>query len=219
MMHLKGQEKGQKETKRKADKEQLEKSRREEEARESQRAARKLNFLITQTELYSHFVGSKLKSEHIRHCVHVRLADDFLCAFTAGEAEESEETAGTSTANQNGAPSLPPEAALIEGVANGELKALDFGDADESNLLSHARQNALAAAEVARNKAKQFDQTYASEQAASKENYVLDDEDGDSVNGGDAAMNKMAGLASDKQDKAMAKIDRETALSIDRECD
>lgn len=63
MMHLKGQEKGQKETKRKADKEQLEKSRREEEARESQRAARKLNFLITQTELYSHFVGSKLKSE------------------------------------------------------------------------------------------------------------------------------------------------------------
>lgn len=62
MMHLKGQEKGQKETKRKADKEQLEKSRREEEARESQRAARKLNFLITQTELYSHFVGSKLKS-------------------------------------------------------------------------------------------------------------------------------------------------------------
>ena len=74
MMHLKGQEKGQKETKRKADKELLEKSRREEEARESQRAARKLNFLITQTELYSHFVGSKLKSECLPSMsLHVKL--------------------------------------------------------------------------------------------------------------------------------------------------
>lgn len=103
---------------------------------------------------------------------------------------------------------MPPEAALIDAAANGELKALDFGDADESNLLSHARQNALAAAEVARNKAKQFDQTYASEQAQSKENYVLEDDDDDSVNGGDAAMNKMAGLAAGKgQEKEMGKID------------
>ena len=34
----------------------------EEEKREAARQARKLEFLISQTELYSHFVGSKLKS-------------------------------------------------------------------------------------------------------------------------------------------------------------
>jgi len=35
----------------------------EEEKREAARQARKLEFLISQTELYSHFVGSKLKSK------------------------------------------------------------------------------------------------------------------------------------------------------------
>jgi chromatin-remodeling ATPase INO80 len=35
----------------------------EDEKREAARQARKLEFLISQTELYSHFVGSKLKSE------------------------------------------------------------------------------------------------------------------------------------------------------------
>jgi hypothetical protein len=46
----------------------------EEEKREAARQARKLEFLISQTELYSHFVGSKLKSRwflvgdvHINH--------------------------------------------------------------------------------------------------------------------------------------------------------
>lgn len=34
----------------------------EEEKREAARQARKLEFLISQTELYSHFVGNKLKS-------------------------------------------------------------------------------------------------------------------------------------------------------------
>ncbi|OMH81127.1 putative DNA helicase ino80, partial [Zancudomyces culisetae] len=37
--------------------------RQEEEAREATRQSRKLNFLITQTELYSHFVGSKMGME------------------------------------------------------------------------------------------------------------------------------------------------------------
>jgi len=44
----------------------------EEEKREAARQARKLEFLITQTELYSHFVGSKLKSKQ----VHAGSVDD-----------------------------------------------------------------------------------------------------------------------------------------------
>jgi DNA helicase INO80 len=43
----------------------------EEEKREAARQARKLEFLISQTELYSHFVGSKLKSGNLCSFVNV----------------------------------------------------------------------------------------------------------------------------------------------------
>jgi hypothetical protein len=43
-------------------KEAVDRARVEEEKREAGRQARKLEFLISQTELYSHFVGNKLKS-------------------------------------------------------------------------------------------------------------------------------------------------------------
>lgn len=46
----------------KAEKEALDRAKAEEEARESKRQARKLNFLLTQTELYSHFIGKKIKT-------------------------------------------------------------------------------------------------------------------------------------------------------------
>ena len=236
LMHLKGNEKSQRESKRKVDKELLDKSRKEEEAREAQRQSRKLNFLITQTELYSHFVGSKLKSAWsifplragqaasaspamLTAVLLLRIfnaslsCSEFLSPHTASEMEESADTAGTSTADKNGAPGPAPESALIKALAEGgdaeaaALRELDFGDADESNLISHARKNALAAAEIARNKAKQFDSTYASEQAVSKENKSLSDEEAELENGGDAAMARLAG---DKAgDKEMSKIDRE----------
>jgi DNA helicase INO80 len=46
----------------KAEKEALERAKAEEEAREAKRQSRKLNFLLTQTELYSHFIGKKIKT-------------------------------------------------------------------------------------------------------------------------------------------------------------
>ena len=57
-------EKEERELRKKAEKEALEKMRIEEELREAKRQARKLNFLITQTELYSHFVGNKITSTY-----------------------------------------------------------------------------------------------------------------------------------------------------------
>lgn len=65
MVFMKGNEKKERETRKKAEKEALDKAKKEEDLREAKRAARKLNFLITQTELYSHFVGSKIKSAAI----------------------------------------------------------------------------------------------------------------------------------------------------------
>ena len=89
LLYWKRNEREERDLRKKAEKEALEKARKEEEMREAKRQARKLNFLITQTELYSHFVGNKLKT---------------------AEAEESEDTA---PAAQPGGPQQPhPQAAV-----------------------------------------------------------------------------------------------------------
>lgn len=59
-------DKEERELRRKEQKEALERLRAEEEKREASRQARKLEFLISQTELYSHFVGNKLKSAFLQ---------------------------------------------------------------------------------------------------------------------------------------------------------
>lgn len=56
-------EREERDLRKKAEKEALDLAKREEEQREARRQARKLNFLITQTELYSHFVGKKIKTD------------------------------------------------------------------------------------------------------------------------------------------------------------
>ncbi|KAJ2261595.1 putative DNA helicase ino80 [Coemansia sp. RSA 376] len=53
-------EKEERDLRKRAEKEAAERLKQEEDARESRRQARKLNFLITQTELYSTFVGDKI---------------------------------------------------------------------------------------------------------------------------------------------------------------
>ena len=56
-------EKEEREARKRAEKEALERKRQEEEAREAKRQQRKLNFLLTQTELYGHFIGRKKVQE------------------------------------------------------------------------------------------------------------------------------------------------------------
>jgi chromatin-remodeling ATPase INO80 len=56
-------EKEERDVRRREHKEALDRQKVEEERRETARQARKLEFLISQTELYSHFVGNKLKSK------------------------------------------------------------------------------------------------------------------------------------------------------------
>ncbi len=61
-MYWRKNEKDELAARKKAEKEALDRAKAEEEARESKRQARKLNFLLTQTELYSHFIGKKIKT-------------------------------------------------------------------------------------------------------------------------------------------------------------
>ena len=56
-------EKEERDVRKREQKEAMDRLKIEEEKREAARQARKLEFLISQTELYSHFVGSKLKSK------------------------------------------------------------------------------------------------------------------------------------------------------------
>lgn len=108
LVFWRGNDKRDKERKTKAERAELDKVKKEEELREAKRAARKLNFLITQTELYSHFVGSKLKT---------------------GEAEESAETSAPSQvvgAAESSKPVAPMSAQAH--TVNSDLKAIDFDD-------------------------------------------------------------------------------------------
>lgn len=63
IVHMKGSEKREKDQKKAAAKKEQERMKQEEELRDAQRQQRKLNFLLEQTELYGHFIGSKISSE------------------------------------------------------------------------------------------------------------------------------------------------------------
>ena len=142
LLYWKRNEREERDLRKKAEKEALEKAKKEEEMREAKRQARKLNFLITQTELYSHFVGNKLKTS---------------------EAEESEDTASA-------APSAAPmqvDAPEVNG--NEALHEIDFDDEDESNMRAHAARNANEAVRAARDKAQAFDAAVADERRKAEE--------------------------------------------------
>ncbi|GAA6008831.1 hypothetical protein JCM11491_003799 [Sporobolomyces phaffii] len=186
MMFMKGNEKREREYRKKVEKEAMDRAKKEEEVREAKRTARKLNFLITQTELYSHFVGSKIKTN---------------------EAEESADTAGET------APKAAPEQsdALRAAIAaqdlpeGSELQALDFDNDDESLAAQHARRNAQNAVNAAKEAAAAFDaaakaQLAATNAEASSSNAPLDF-DGDDLNfqnpstGGDVVVTQPKMLA------------------------
>ncbi|KAF9821911.1 hypothetical protein IEO21_00341 [Rhodonia placenta] len=65
LVFWKKNEKEERDVRRREQKEAMDRARVEEEKREAARQARKLEFLISQTELYSHFVGNKLKTAEL----------------------------------------------------------------------------------------------------------------------------------------------------------
>ncbi|KZT55522.1 hypothetical protein CALCODRAFT_498534 [Calocera cornea HHB12733] len=148
-------ERAEKEERKKAERAEAERARVEDEKREQQRQQRKLNFLITQTELYSHFVGSKLK---------------------AMDAEDSE----TTQADGPTAVLADTTASVTEEEADPGLEELNFEDEDESNLLAHAAKNARDALDLAKQKADAFDADVAQRRTeadvANEEKGIRDDE-------------------------------------------
>lgn len=85
-------EKEERELRKIAEKEAAEERKREEEKREARRQARKLNFLITQTELYSHFIGKKLGSEDSAEAEDLNITDNKVDLNTIDFDEEDDST-------------------------------------------------------------------------------------------------------------------------------
>jgi DNA helicase INO80 len=125
-----------------AERQELENAKRLEAEREAARQRRKLDFLMRQTEIYSHFIGKKVKTQELE-----RSTDDADVPPPI-EIEPGEDIPE------------PPEN-LGKKVTN--FEELDFNDDDESQLKVAAMTNAQHAIQEARDRVKAFDDDTAGE--------------------------------------------------------
>jgi DNA helicase INO80 len=124
-----------------AERQELENAKKAEAEREANRQKRKLNFLISQTELYSHFIGKKVKTDEVE-----RSTDDVAhAAETAKSADPNAPKVTLPDADSKGA---------IGKVTN--FEDLDFDAEDESVLHAAAMANAQNAVQEAQDRARAF---------------------------------------------------------------
>lgn len=119
-----------------AEKQEIENARKEEAERESARQKRKLNFLISQTELYSHFIGKKIKTDEVE-----RSTDNPDIAKDPHRIAEAKLDIAEPTA---------PMGKVTD------FENLDFDEEDESVLQQAAVANAQNAIAEAQKKARDF---------------------------------------------------------------
>ena len=121
-----------------AEKQELENARKEEADREAARQKRKLNFLISQTELYSHFIGKKIKTDEVE-----RSTD-----------HPDEVAANKDKIPENRLDIQEPSGPVGAKVTN--FENLNFDEEDESVLQAAAVANAQNAIAEAQRKAREF---------------------------------------------------------------
>ncbi|KAH8148143.1 uncharacterized protein LAJ45_07907 [Morchella importuna] len=142
MSFWKRNEREERDLRRRAEKEAIERAKKEEEMREAKRQARKLNFLISQTELYSHFIGRKIKTD---------------------EVERSTDTVGAEGGAETVKPPVrTPGMPHVAGDNSGKAAAvtnfedLDFDAESDEALHQAAMNNAQHAIQTAQDKARAF---------------------------------------------------------------
>ncbi|KAI4192087.1 MAG: hypothetical protein LQ346_004496 [Caloplaca aetnensis] len=141
MTFWKRNEREERDMRRAAEKQELENAKKAEADREAGRQKRKLNFLISQTELYSHFIGRKIKTDQVE-----RSTDSADVAISSTSVE----------VGKPGAPTvdLPKSVAKVGKVTN--FEDLDFDAEDETALQEAAMANAQQAVQEAQDKARAF---------------------------------------------------------------
>ncbi|CEJ60575.1 Putative Chromodomain-helicase-DNA-binding protein [Penicillium brasilianum] len=150
MSFWKRNEREERDLRRLAEKQELESAKKAEAEREANRQKRKLNFLISQTELYSHFIGRKIKTAE---------AEAIGDGTVAGSNETIQPGKAQHTVN------------LPDSVANPNAKVtafedLDFDAEDESVLQQAAMANAQNAVQQAQDRARAFNQQGGEDQMA-----------------------------------------------------
>ncbi|KAH7386949.1 SNF2 family N-terminal domain-containing protein [Phaeosphaeria sp. MPI-PUGE-AT-0046c] len=131
-------ERDERESRKNAERQELENAKKVEAEREANRQKRKLNFLISQTELYSHFIGKKARTAEIE-----RSTDD---AETAASAPTQDDQPTINVDGMDGKPTAK--------VTN--FEDLDFDNDDESALNAAAMANAQHAIQEAQDRARAF---------------------------------------------------------------
>ncbi|KAM7202556.1 putative ino80-like protein [Naviculisporaceae sp. PSN 640] len=121
-----------------AERQELENARKEEADREAARQKRKLNFLISQTELYSHFIGKKIKTNEVER-----------------STDHPDEVAGQDK-DTIPEPKLDVAEPTTVGAKVTDFENLDFDAEDESALQAAAMANAQNAIAEAQRKAREF---------------------------------------------------------------
>lgn len=167
LVFWKKNEREERDVRKRAEKEAVDRAKEEEEKREAARQARKLEFLISQTELYSHFVGNKLKSK----------STCFLVPPASSEKRPAVEAEQVTDEGATGGPQVGPSHLPLgaEDGSTAPLHELDFDDGmfclftivfshpqsipseDQTNLHRHAARNAQDAILLARERAQAFD--------------------------------------------------------------
>ena len=142
MSFWKRNERAERDLRKVAEKQELENAKKAEADRESNRQKRKLNFLISQTELYSHFIGKKVKTDEVE-----RSTDSADVGVSTTTIVTGKDAAHTIT--------LPDNVGQV-GAKVTNFEDLDFDAEDETVLRQAAMANAQNAVQEAQNKARAF---------------------------------------------------------------
>ncbi|KXS94608.1 hypothetical protein AC578_7044 [Pseudocercospora eumusae] len=126
-----------------AEKQELDKAKRVEAEREANRQKRKLNFLISQTELYSHFIRKKVKTDDYEK--------DGVDADGVQPSEKKAEDDPNATKTID-----MPDSVANPGAKVTNFEDLDFDAEDETALQQAAMANAQNALKEAQDRAKAF---------------------------------------------------------------
>ena len=142
MSFWKRNERAERDLRKVAEKQEQENAKKAEADRESNRQKRKLNFLISQTELYSHFIGRKIKTDEVE-----RSTDSADVGVSKEIVQPGKPDADTIT--------LPDNVGQVGGKVT-NFEDLDFDAEDETALRQAAMANAQNAVQEAQNKARAF---------------------------------------------------------------
>lgn len=142
MSFWKRNEREERDLRRVAERKELEDAKKAEADREANRQKRKLNFLISQTELYSHFIGRKIKTDEVE-----RATDDPEVAASVEKMQAGRDDAPTVD--------LPDSVADLQSKVT-NFEDLDFDAEDDATLKQAAMANAQNAIQEAQDKARAF---------------------------------------------------------------